>query len=62
MKKINETPFELVGFKYQDYQNWCKEKNLKESNKTKKEFFGLVLNYKLIKKNGIVIDLTKENI
>ena len=61
MKKINEKPFELVGFCYQDYKDWCKENGKKEKDlKSKKEFFKLIYDYKLVKKDGKVIDLTKE--
>lgn len=60
-KKINERPFELVGFTYADYQNWCVENSKKEKDaKTKKEFFKLIYDFKLIKKDGKVIDLGKE--
>ena len=62
MKKINRKPYELVGFMYEDYQNWCKENSKKERDpKSKKEFFKLIYDFKLIKKDGKVIDLTKEN-
>lgn len=58
MKKINQKPYELVGFSYEDYQSWCKQNNKKERDiKSKKEFFKLIYDFKLIKKNGEVIYL-----
>ena len=61
MKKINEKPFELVGFTYADYKEWCIANSKKEKEvKSKKEFFKLIYEFKLIKKDGKVVDLTKE--
>lgn len=60
-KKINERPFELVGFTYSDYQEWCSQNNKKEKDpKSKKEFFKLIYDFKLIKKDGKVIYLEQE--
>ena len=60
-KKINERPFELVGFKYTDYKEWCKENSKRERDpKSKKLFFRLVYDFKLIKKDNKLVDLTKE--
>ena len=58
MKKINERPFELVGFCYNDYKIWC-EKNLKKEKdpKSKKEFFKLIYEYKLVKKDGNIVEM-----
>ena len=60
-KKINEKPFELVGMTFEDYKEWCKNHSRKVRDpKSKKLFFNSVYGYKLIKKNGQLIDLTKE--
>ena len=60
-KKINSKPYELVGFTYDDFLDWCKKNNKKSRDvKSKKEFFKMIYDYKLIKKDGIVIDLTRE--
>lgn len=62
MRKINNKPFELVGFSYSEYENWCKENSKNPKKKiTKKEFFKLIYDFKLIKKDGRIIDLEKEN-
>lgn len=61
MKKINQKPYELVGFTYEDYKQWCADNSLKEKErKNKKTFFKLIYDFKLIKKDGKIIDLTKE--
>ena len=60
MKKINERPFELVGFCYNDYKEWCKNHDKKvNDSKSKKLFFKAIYDFKLIKKDGKVIDLTE---
>ena len=60
-KKINEKPFELVGMTYADYVQWCKDNSKKVRDpKSKKLFFNAIYGYKLIKKDGKLIDLTKE--
>lgn len=62
MKKINEHPFELIGTTYSEYKKWCDDNSKKHSDcKTKKEFFKLIYDFKLIIKDGKIIDLRKEN-
>ena len=59
-KKMSERPFHLVGFTSQDYSEWCLANGKKErATSSKKEFFRLIFNYQLIKKDGKVIDMTK---
>lgn len=61
MRKINEKPFELVGTSYQEYKKWCDENSKKEKDpKTKQEFFKLIYDFKLIVKNGKIVDVNKE--
>lgn len=61
MRKINEKPFELVGFSYVDYKDWCEINKKKEKDvKSKKEFFEKIRHYEILKKDGKVIDVSKE--
>lgn len=54
----NPAPFKLLGFEYSDYERWCEENGLPKSSKdSKKKFFSLALEYKIIKKNGAVISV-----
>ena len=61
MKKMSERPFELVGFTYNDYHEWCAKHSYKEKDvKSKKKFFKLIYQFKLIKKDGKVIEFEEE--
>ena len=53
----NERAFALLGLTQADYEAWC-ERHHKPKGKrsSKKEFFKLALEYKIIKKNGIIIE------
>lgn len=59
-KKINRRPYELVGFEYEDYVAWCKaHKQRVRDTTSKKKFFKLIYDFKLIKKDGKVIDFSE---
>ena len=59
--KVNERPFELVGFTYNDYKRWCKKFKKKENVVTnKKEFFDQVYSKRLVKSSDdIYLDNNK---
>lgn len=53
----NDRAFELLGLEFSDYESWCeRHKKPKGKRDSKKEFFKLALEYKIIKKNGIIIE------
>lgn len=55
MKKVvNEKPFELMGYCYQDYLNYCKYHGKKIDLQSKKEFFADIYAKRIYKENGEV--------
>lgn len=52
-RAMNKKPFELVGFTVEDYLVWCEKENLNPKlAKSKKRFFALVKDFKILKVKG----------
>lgn len=61
-KKINTKPFELVGFTYEEYLEWCEQNSKKPKEvKSKKEFFRQIYNFELVKIKGKMTAVNKED-
>lgn len=59
--KLNEKPFELLGFTSNDYIIWCKKYNLKPYLRTSKQlFFKKIHNFELVKRNNELIEYNKK--
>lgn len=60
MSKRNKMPYILFGITEADYKSWCKKKKLPHYKiSTKKEFFKLINDDKIIINNNKIIDTTK---
>ena len=53
----NARAFEMLGMTQGDYEAWCdKHGKPKSERSSKKEFFRLALEYRIIKRNGIICE------